>query len=79
MDKSDWQNIFRSLSLLTELGLIIVVNIGGGFFLGYLLDKLTGSQILFKIAGIILGVVSGFYSDYRLIKKLIGDNNDVEN
>jgi len=33
MNKSDWNNIFRSLSMLTQLGLIIVFSIGVGFFL----------------------------------------------
>ncbi len=79
MGKDDWKSIFRALGLLTELGLVIIANIGVGFIIGYLVDRATGSELFFKLTGLILGVISGFYSDYRLINKLIGDNKDDKN
>lgn len=73
MKKGDWFQIMRGVALLTELGLVIVVNIGAGFFLGSLLDNWIGIKILFKIIGMLIGVISGFYSDYKLIKKISDD------
>ncbi len=78
MKREDWQDIIRALSLLTQVGIIIVVNIGLGFFLGYLLDNLLGTSIIFKVIGLLTGVGSGFYSDYRLIKKTVDDKQEEE-
>lgn len=69
MRKNDWKKIFRSLVLLTEVGLLMVINIGLGFFLGFLIDRILQLELIFKISGLILGISSGFYSVYHLIKK----------
>lgn len=69
MKKNEWQDILRAIGLLTQLGLIMVSNIGVGFYLGYLIDQLTNRGLLFKLAGLILGIAAGFYSNYLLIKK----------
>ena len=75
-NKTDWQQIARAFGMLTLLGITIIANIAVGFWLGSLLDKLIGSKLFFKIAGLIIGVFSGFYSDYRLINDILGDNNE---
>ena len=78
MDKKDWQKIARTFGLLTLLGIGIVANIAVGFWLGSLVDNWTGQEVLFKIMGIIIGVIAGFYSDYRLINDVMGDNKNVD-
>ena len=76
MKNSDWQKIARAFGLLTLLGIGIVANIAVGFWLGSLVDKFFGTPLIFKIVGIVIGVLSGFYSDYRLINDILGDNNE---
>ena len=76
MNKRDWLEITRAFGLLTLLGIGIVANIAVGFWLGNLLDSLFRTELVFKISGIIVGVFSGFYSDYRLINDVLGDNNE---
>ena len=77
MDKnSDWQKIAQAFGMLTLLGITVIVNIAVGFWLGSLLDKLIGSDLIFKITGLIIGVFSGFYSDYRLITDVFGDKDE---
>ncbi len=78
MKKEDWQGILNALSLLTQLGIVMVVNIGAGFFLGNLLDNFLELQYMFKIIGILTGVGSGFYSNYKLIDKFM-DNGENDN
>ena len=73
MDKKDWTQIARGLGLLTYVGIVIIVNIGVGFYLGYLLDNYIGTAMIFKIVGLFIGILSGFYSDYRIIKDVFKD------
>lgn len=76
MNKKDWLKIARVFGLLTLLGIGIVSNIAVGFWLGSLIDRFTGHDLLFKLVGMIIGVISGFYSDYCLINDILGDNNE---
>lgn len=76
MDNKDWNKIFHTIGLLTQLGIVMVVNIALGFIFGNFIDEFMGVDIIFKIIGLIIGIVSGFYSNYRLIKVYIDNNND---
>lgn len=67
MDNKDWQQIMRALSLLTEVGLIIVISAGIGFGTGYLIDNFLNFELLFKLSGLIVGLAAGFYSVYKLL------------
>ncbi len=77
MDNKDWSRIFQAMGLLAQLGIVMVVNMGVGFVLGSFIDSLLAESVIFRIIGLILGILSGFYSNYRLIKVFI-DNNKVE-
>lgn len=70
---SNFKDIFRVLALISQLGLTMIINIGIGFFLGYIVDYFLHTSILFKVIGLITGISSGFYSVYQLIKKVTGD------
>lgn len=76
MKPQDWRKIMRTMGLLTQLGIVIIVNIGVGFYLGFKLDQWLGYTYLFKIIGIIIGIGAGFYSDYQLIKSSMKDDED---
>lgn len=67
MDNKDWRQIMRGLSLLTEVGLMIVSAAGIGFGLGYLIDNIFAFELLFKLIGLIAGLAAGFYSVYKLL------------
>ncbi|HKL75967.1 MAG TPA: AtpZ/AtpI family protein [Halanaerobiales bacterium] len=75
-NNNSWQKIAQAFGMLTLLGITIIVNIAVGFWLGSLVDKLIGSDLIFKIIGLITGVFSGFYSDYKLITDVFGDNDE---
>ena len=73
---SNWQKIAQAFGMLTLLGITVIVNMAVGFWLGSLIDRLIGSDLVFKITGLIIGVFSGFYSDYRLINDVFGDKDE---
>ncbi|ACL70538.1 AtpZ/AtpI family protein [Halothermothrix orenii] len=73
---NDLREVLQALGLITQLGLLMIANIGVGFGLGYLLDTNLATGNAFKIGGLILGTASGFYSNFRLIMDFIGDDNN---
>jgi len=73
---NNWQKIAQAFGMLTLLGITVIVNMAVGFWLGSLIDRLIGSDLIFKITGLIIGVFSGFYSDYRLINDVFGDKDE---
>ena len=54
------KEIFKSLALLTEIGLVLVICIGGGLLLGVYLDGKLGTKALFTIILLLVGIGSGF-------------------
>ena len=67
MKQEDWRRIIKAMSLLTQVGLMIVVSAGIGFGMGYFIDYLIGFELFFKLTGLITGIAAGFYAVYKLI------------
>ena len=61
--------IFKNLTLLTQIGLIFVISILFSIFLGSIIDNIFDTNNVLKIRFIIIGVVSGFVSVYKIIMK----------
>ena len=61
------KEIFKSLALLTEIGLVLVTCIGGGMLLGVCLDRKLGTKALFTILLLLIGIGSGFWTVYRMV------------
>ena len=58
---------WRPLALVTELGFTIGFSILLGIGLGWWLDGKLGTQPLFTILGLLLGLASAGYNLYRLL------------
>lgn len=80
MARRDNVGLLYALSLVWEVGFFIVVPVGGFLFLGYVGDRWLGTQPIFLIAGIIMGVIVAFYGVYRSLIPLMknDDNNHDE-
>lgn len=68
-----WQQIFKYLSLVTYLGLLVTVSICLGFFGGKYLDKLFDTTQIFTTIGILVGATSGIYLLYKTAMKFSDD------
>lgn len=73
MNNKNWRQIMRGVSLLTEVGLIIVSAAGIGFGFGYLIDNFFNFELFFKLTGLMIGLAAGFYSVYKLLISTFDD------
>lgn len=71
MNKDDLGQIMKALGLLTYIGILMVVSIGIGYFLGAWLDSRFNTEPVISIIGLIIGVGAGFYSVYQVVKELM--------
>lgn len=61
------QRFYKNISL-TSLGWEIAIPIFGGVFIGYQIDKAIETQYIFTLSLLLLGVISGYFSLYRMIE-----------
>lgn len=64
-----WRQLLYALSLVTELGLAIVLSAALGWWAGLWLDARLGYNDVASIIGLIIGLVSGFIVAYRLLRR----------
>lgn len=62
-------SIMKSLSLLTHIGIVMIIPIFGGVYIGNLIDKKLNTNHIFMFVFIIVGVVAGFMNVYKAIMK----------
>lgn len=60
----------KSLSLLSQVGISMIVNIFVGLFIGKFLDSWLNTSPLFLLIFIFVGVASGIKSVYVLITRM---------
>lgn len=60
----------KYLAALTQIGLAFVVNVLVFLGLGYLLDQRLQLGGLGKVAGMLIGLASGFYNSYLVLRRL---------
>lgn len=60
----------KYLAALTQIGLAFVVNVLVFLGLGYLLDQRLQLGDLGKVAGMLIGLASGFYNSYLVLRRL---------
>ncbi len=65
--------LLKYLSLITQLGLLMISSIVIFLLIGRWLDKLLDTANLFLIIGIISGIASGIFSNYILLRKFYGN------
>jgi F0F1-type ATP synthase assembly protein I len=65
-DKKARGEIFAALSLLTHIGLSMLICVVGGILLGVWLDSLTGLAPLFLLVFLFIGVGAAFRSLFTL-------------
>lgn len=61
----------RELTLVSQLGISMVLSIAIFFAAGFFLDKWLGSKPVFSLIGIIIGIASGGYLVHKQIMEVI--------
>ena len=67
--KNEKIKILQNLSLLSYIGIMMLVPIIGAVYLGNFLDKKLETGHIFLMIFIPIGVVSGFLNIYKIIMK----------
>ncbi len=66
-EQSDIKSTFKYFALISQIGLQFIFCVLLGGFLGMKLDKFFKTIPLFSLIGLILGIIGGAFSVYRLI------------
>lgn len=68
-DKKGINSVLHYLVLVSQLGIIMVSSVVICLFIGLYLDNKLGTNGVFITIFILLGILAGFWNDYRLIVK----------
>jgi len=71
-----WKSFLRSISLVTQVGISVVVSLLLGIFLGRWIDDLLGTRLIATGIGVIIGLAAGISGAYQLIKAALKDDNN---
>ncbi len=71
MNKKQPPSVWDSLALMGQLGLTIALPIAILAILGNLLDSKVHTGPVFLLLGLLLGLITGVYGAYRLLKRLL--------
>jgi len=63
-------DLIKGLSLVSHMGIVVVVCLGMGFFGGRWLDTLTGTSPLFLLIFSFVGMGAAFKALYDMAKKM---------
>lgn len=72
--KDDRKKTFQTLTLITQLGLIMIVAIGMTTALGVWLDHKLGTSFL-TVVLFFAGAAGGVQAIYRMVKQIFGDED----
>ncbi len=65
-----WQSLWREALLATTLGWELALPIFAGVLGGYFLDRWLGTDYIFTIGLLFMGITLGYYSLMRFIQRL---------
>ncbi|WP_176222145.1 AtpZ/AtpI family protein [Tuberibacillus sp. Marseille-P3662] len=63
----------KRIAIFSGAGLDLAMCILVGVYCGHKLDEWWGTHPVFLLIGLLLGIVSGFYTLYLILKPYIGD------
>jgi F0F1-type ATP synthase assembly protein I len=76
---SEKKDLFRALSLVSSMGISVVVAIAIGVWTGLSLDKWLGTAPWFFYIFLLFGIVAGFRNIYIITGREIRRNDNGEN
>lgn len=67
MKRKHWFEVVKAMSLLTQLGLMVIICVFGCLFVGIYLDRKLNTSPIFALIFIAIGIGSAFTSIYRTL------------
>ncbi len=64
------KDTLKYLSLVSQLGLTVVIAVAFGGFVGFHADRRLGTSAVFTLLGILLGAAGGLWAAYQLVVEL---------
>ena len=81
--RSDQSDLWEHVALFSGLGFVLFGCIGGGFLVGWFLDKWLGSVPIVTLIGSGLGLAAGVFELLQILKRVEkrdrGDSGSSEN
>jgi len=71
LTKKELRQIYKALALITYMGVSVVISVGLGIFIGWLLDRWLGTTPWFMLIFTILGIIAAIKSMYTMAKRVI--------
>lgn len=72
----DTKDLFRSLALVSSMGISVVLAIGIGVWFGLTLDRWLGTKPWFFYIFLLIGIAAGFKNIYVIAGREIRKNDD---
>lgn len=76
--RNDLSDVWAQVGLVSGLGFVLFAGIGGGFFLGWLVDRWLGTAPIFALILAGLGLAGGLIEVLQIMKRVekrAGRNN----
>ena len=73
MKPDDKRQLFAAMGLVGSIGISMVATVAIGLFAGRWLDGLLDSSPWATVAGIVLGMIAGFWATYKRVMEVEKD------
>ncbi|SCI37225.1 MULTISPECIES: AtpZ/AtpI family protein [unclassified Romboutsia] len=65
--KNTYIEVAKMLSLISQLGIMMIISILGTFFVGRFIDNLINTKPIFTLIFLVIGVGGAFLSVYKTV------------
>ena len=70
LTKKELKEIYRAFALITYLGVSVIICIGMGILIGWLLDRWLGTTPWLILVFTVLGIIAAIKSMYTMAKRV---------
>ena len=71
LTKKELKEIYRALALITTMGISVVLCVGFGIFIGWLLDRWLGTTPWLILVFTLIGIMAAIKSMYSMAKRVM--------
>ena len=64
---------YQNYADLLSIGIMLPTCVGIGYGIGYLLDRMAGTRMVFKLVFLLFGIAAGFINLFRIVNKVDRD------